>query len=131
MDVDTLGRAQSVNRVVVGIGLLLAPTAFGKTWGGPLAKDDRGRVMARAIGARDLALGVAGLLAERDGHRELAARAFAAQAFADAVDFAALATTPRLPMASRLFGGALAGGSAAVAAAHAARLARGRTAPAM
>jgi hypothetical protein len=63
MDVDRLARDQSANRVLVGTGLRLAPAAFGKTWGGPLAKDDRGRVLARALGARDLALGVAGLLA--------------------------------------------------------------------
>ena len=130
MDVDKLARAQSVNRVLVGTGLLLAPTAFGKTWGGPLAGDDRGRVMARALGARDLALGVAGLLAERDGDRRWAARSFAAQAFADAVDFAAIVATPRLPLGSRLFGSVMASGSAAVAAAYAARLARGDAEPA-
>jgi hypothetical protein len=129
MDVDKLARMQSVNRVLVGAGLLVAPTAFGRTWGGPLARDDRGRVMARAIGARDLALGAAGLLAERDGDRLWAARSFAAQGFADAVDFAALAATPRLPLGSRLFGSALAAGSAAVAGAYAARLARGEAQP--
>jgi len=125
MDVDKLARAQSVNRVLVGTGLLLAPTAFGRTWGGPLAGDDRGRVMARALGARDLALGVAGLLAERDDDRGWAIRSFAAQAFADGVDFAAIVATPKLPLGSRLLGGVMAAGSAAVAAAHAARLARG------
>src|SRR3954469_24841399 len=130
MDVDKLARMQSFNRVLVGAGLLVAPTAFGRTWGGPLAKDDRGRVMARALGARDLALGAAGLLAERDGDRRWGARSFAAQGFADAVDFAALAATPRLPLGSRLFGIALAGGSPALAAVHAARLARGDTQPA-
>jgi hypothetical protein len=124
MDVDQLARAQSVNRVLVGTGLLLAPTAFGKTWAGPLAGDERGRVMARALGARDLALGVAGLLAEREDDRAWTARSFAAQAFADAVDFAAIVATPRLPLGSRLFGGVMAAGSAAVAAAHAARVAR-------
>jgi hypothetical protein len=125
MDVDKLARAQSVNRVLVGTGLLLAPSAFGRTWGGPLAHDERGRVLARALGARDLALGVAGLLAERDHDRDWTARSFAAQAFADAVDFAAIVTTPRLPLSSRLLGGFMAAGSAAVAAAHAARVARG------
>jgi hypothetical protein len=129
MDVDKLARLQSVNRVLVGAGLLVAPSALGKTWGGRLARDDRGRVMARALGARDLALGVAGLLAERDGDRRWAARSFAAQGFADAVDFAAIAATPRLPRSSRWFGIAMAGGSAAVAAAYAARLARGEAEP--
>ena len=124
MDVDQIARAQSVNRVLVGTGLLLAPTAFGRTWGGPLAQDDRGRVMARALGARDLALGAAGLLAERDDDQAWTARSFTAQAFADAVDFAAIVATPRLPLGSRLFGGVMAAGSAAVAAAHAARVAR-------
>jgi hypothetical protein len=125
MDVDKLARAQSVNRVLVGSGLLLAPTAFGKTWGGPLAADDRGRVLARALGVRDLALGVAGLLAEKERDRAWTARSFAAQALADAVDFAAIVATPRLPLGSRVFGGVMAAGSAAVAAAHAARVARG------
>jgi hypothetical protein len=120
MDVATLARGQAVNRVLMGAGLLLAPGAFARVWAGAAAGDPRAKVLGRALGARDLALGAAGLLAERDGDRGWVRRSFAAQAFADAVDLAAIAGAGRaLPRASRRLGSLLAGGSAAVAAAHA------------
>jgi hypothetical protein len=76
-------------------------------------------VLSRALGARDVALGAAGLLAERDGDREWIRRSFAAQAFADVADFAALVAAGRaLPPPVRLIGGTMAVGSAAIAAAY-------------
>lgn len=124
MDTGQLARAQAANRVAMGAALLLAPTLAARVWVGSYAGDDRARVLARALGARDLALGVGGLLAWRDGDVEWARRAFAAQAFADGVDVVAiLAAGDRVPLASRIAGGVLATGSAAVAAAYARRLA--------
>jgi hypothetical protein len=120
MDVATLARAQAMNRVSMGAGLMLAPGLLGRVWAGSNASDPRAKVLSRSLGVRDLALGAAGLVALRDRDTGWARRAFAAQALADAVDFAAiLATAPKV---SKLVGGPLAAGSAAVAAAYAARL---------
>ena len=125
MDVATLAKAQAVNRVAMGTGLMLAPGIFGRVWGASEARDERAKVLARALGVRDLALGAGGLLALREGDAGWAARAFAAQAAADAVDLAAILSAGRaLPLSKRISGGLLAAGSAAVAAAYAARLRR-------
>jgi hypothetical protein len=123
MDVAALAKAQAVNRVAMGAGLILAPGIVGRVWSASEARDERAKVLARALGARDLALGAASLLALRDNDAEWARRAFAAQAAADAVDLAAIvAAGSALPLAKRVSGGLLAAGSAAVAAAYAARL---------
>jgi hypothetical protein len=121
MDVEQLARAQSVNRIAFGAGLVLAPGLLARVWAGDLAKDDRAKVLARSLGIRDLALGAGGVLAVRGGDREWIRRTFAAQALADALDFLVLAATPKVPLASRIFGGALAAGSAALAAEYARR----------
>jgi hypothetical protein len=125
MDVATLARAQGQNRVGIGAGLILLPGLFGRAWVGSAAMDDRASVLARSLGARDLALGVAGLVALREGDRRWASRAFAAQAFADAVDVVAIVAGRRVPLGSRVLGGMMAAGSAAVAGAYARRLAPG------
>jgi hypothetical protein len=125
MDVATLAKAQAVNRVAMGTGLMLAPGIVGRVWSASEARDERAKVLARALGVRDLALGAGGLLALREGDAGWAARAFAAQAAADAVDLAAILSAGRaLPLSKRISGGLLAAGSAAVAAAYAARLRR-------
>jgi hypothetical protein len=125
MDVAALAKAQAVNRVAMGTGLVLAPGIVGRVWSASEARDERAKVMARALGVRDLALGAAGLLALRDGDSTWTQRAFAAQAVADAVDVAAIVGAgSALPLGKRLSGGLLAAGSAAVAAAYAARLSR-------
>jgi hypothetical protein len=125
MDVATLARAQGQNRVGIGAGLILLPGLFGRAWVGSAAMDDHASVLARSLGARDLALGVAGLVALREGDRRWASRAFAAQAFADAVDVVAIVAGRRVPLGSRVLGGVMAAGSAAVAGAYARRLATG------
>jgi hypothetical protein len=63
MDVAMLAKAQTVNRVALGAGLIVVPRLFGRIWSGREANDERARVLARALGARDAALGVGGLLA--------------------------------------------------------------------
>jgi hypothetical protein len=119
MDVAQLARGQAFNRVAIGAGLVLAPGMLARVWVGGHATDDRAKVLARSLGVRDLALGAAGVLAVRDKDREWIRRTFAAQALADAVDFVVLAFGPKVPLASRLLGGAMAAGSAALAAAYA------------
>jgi hypothetical protein len=125
MDVATLARGQAVNRVLFGIALLLAPGRIGRLWVGPLAEDRRAKVLARAVGARDLTLGAGGLAALSEGDRGWAGRLFAAQAFADAADLVAILLARReLPPASRILGGTLAAGSAAVAGMYGRNLGR-------
>jgi hypothetical protein len=123
MDVAKLARQQTMNRIAIGAGLIAFPGVLGRIWAGSEASDDRAKVLGRALGVRDLALGAGGVLALRDGDRRWASRSFAAQAGADAVDFVALVSGRRVPLASRLIGGTLAAGSAAVAALYARRLA--------
>ena len=126
MDIATLARSQAFNRLALGTALIVLPGLFGRVWAGSTASDERAHVLARALGARDIALGAAGLLALQDADAEWARRSFAAQAFVDAVDLAAIAAAgERLPPASRIVGGAMAAGSACVALAYAARLAGG------
>src|SRR4051794_37299043 len=105
MDVATLARGQAVNRVLIGAGLMVLPGVFGRNWIGSAAKDERAKVLARSLGARDLAVGAAGLMALRRGDTTWARRSFAAQAWADAVDFAAIvAPGTRVPLYARLTG---------------------------
>jgi hypothetical protein len=120
MDVAAIARAQALNRVAMGAGLLLVPRVLARVWTGPWAADQRATVAARALGARDLMLGLCGVLADREGDAVWIRRSFAAQAFADAVDFVAIVAGRRhLPLSSRALGAPLAAGSAAVAGAYA------------
>jgi hypothetical protein len=124
VDLTTLARAETSSRVAIGAGLLVLPGVLGRLWAGAVAGDDRAQVLARAVGARDLALGAAAVVAQRDDDRAWTRRVFAAHAFADAVDLlAVLAPGSRVPLSSRLVAGTLAAGSAAVAAAYARSLA--------
>jgi hypothetical protein len=122
VDVATLARGQAVNRVAIGTGLILLPRLFARPWVGGGASDERARVLGRSLGARDLALGAAGLLALRDADPGWARRAFAAQAFADAVDAVAIAGAGRVGSPAQALGVVLAAGSAAVAALYAREL---------
>jgi hypothetical protein len=122
MDVARAARGQAINRVAIGAGLMLAPALYARPWIGVHAKDERAKVLARSMGARDLALGAAGLLALRAGDRQWLRRSFAAQAFADAVDFLAIVVVGRdVPVGAKLLGGTMAASSAAVAAEYARR----------
>src|SRR5215217_6932241 len=68
MDVAKLARGLALNRISFGAGLILAPRLYARTWiGAAGAADDRAKLLARALGARDLVLGAGGLMALRDG----------------------------------------------------------------
>ena len=119
MDVATLARGLCMSRISFGAGLLLAPTAYGRFWAGPGSKQRWSRVVARSLGARELALGAGGLLALYDGDAADARRWFAAGAVTEVVDVVVNLTgagAPRTP--ARLVGAAMAAGSAAIAAAY-------------
>jgi hypothetical protein len=75
-------------------------------------------VLARALCARDLALGAGGLLGLRAGELERSRRWFAAQGIADAVDLIATVAARDVPRSARVFAGVVAAGSAAIAAAY-------------
>jgi hypothetical protein len=122
MDIESLARGLAVNRISFGAGLVLAPSLYGRTWIGSGAKDPRAQVLARALGARDLALGAGGLQALRAGDRERARRWFAAQGVTDAVDLVATLLGGRdVALPARVFAASMAAGSAAIALAYAAR----------
>jgi hypothetical protein len=119
MEVEKLARGLALNRISFGAGLMLAPGLYARTWVGGAARDDRMKLLARALGARDLALGAGGLLALRDGDTERARRLFAAQGTTDAVDLVATVAAGRaVPLPARIFATIMAAGSAAIAAAY-------------
>ena len=106
--------AQARGRIALGAGALLAPGLVGRTWIGRDAGRDAVKVLARAVGARDVALGL-GIVIAID--RGAPVRGWLeGAALADAADFlATLLAGGALPRAAR--GGvlALAGASAGLA----------------
>jgi hypothetical protein len=125
MDLSRLAKGLALNRIAFGAGLILAPSLCARTWIGSAASDERAQVLARALGARDLALGAGGLLALREADSDRARRWFAAQGVADAVDLlATLAGGRAVPASGRVFAIAMAGGSAAVASTYARAMTR-------
>src|SRR5438093_13663835 len=60
-DPRTLATALALNRVAFGVGYLIAPERTGTGWIGGAARDDATKVFTRALGARDLALGLGAL----------------------------------------------------------------------
>jgi hypothetical protein len=118
MQLRSLARGLALNRIQYGAGLTLAPGLFGKAWLGSAAEDERTKVFGRALGARDLALGVGALLALDDA--DAARRWFAGHALADAADLVAtLVAGHRIPTAPRLYALTMAAGSTAIAVAYA------------
>jgi hypothetical protein len=123
MDVAKLARGLALNRISFGAGLILAPRLYARSWiGREGAADDRAKLLARALGARDLVLGAGGLMALRDGDTARARQWFAAQGTTDAVDLVATLVAGRdVPAPARAFAAIVAAGSAAIAAAYVAQ----------
>jgi hypothetical protein len=119
MDVTRLARGLAINRISFGAGLILAPGLYARTWvGADAAGEGTTKLLARALGARDLALGTGGLLALREGDGARARRWFAAQGVTDAVDLAATLAARDIPLPARVFAAVMAAGSTAIAAAY-------------
>jgi hypothetical protein len=57
IDYRQVARTLAVARIAVGAALALAPSSAGRTWVGPAAGDPATKVVFRAMGIRDLALG--------------------------------------------------------------------------
>lgn len=116
--IRALGATLAANRVLFGIGYLIAPERVGGGWIGHQARSPQTQVFARALGARDLVLGLGALGALRSG---AGARSwFAAHAIADGTDLAAtIAAREKLPASGYRFATAMAGASTGIAAAAA------------
>jgi hypothetical protein len=67
MDTKQQGLAAGAIRLGVGAALVAAPGWAGRIWVGPGADGAGSKVFARAVGARDLALGARILQASRNG----------------------------------------------------------------
>jgi len=124
--IRTLATALAVNRVAFGMSFLGAPARAGRLWiGRSAARRPESRVFARALGARDIALGLGALRALREGD-DAAARAWlAGHALSDGADLVAtLAAGRELPAGPAAFAVAVAGASTAIGAAAAMKLGR-------
>ena len=107
-----MARQLCVSRIVFGAGLILAPTMYARFWAGPGASERWSRVLARSLGARELALGGGGLAALRSGD-DAATAWMLANAATEAADVVVnLAVGPRTP--GRLVGAAMAAANTAV-----------------
>ena len=106
-------RAIAAGRVLVGAGFLTAPALAGRGWIGEDAERPAVQAIVRALGVRDLILGLLTLhVVDRPG---VAHRTVATCAVADAVDFGAtFAARDSLPATAAAGALAMAGASAVV-----------------
>lgn len=118
----------SFGRFLFGVAFLAEPKLMERAWIGKQARLPGAQLLARAVGARDFALGLGGLqaLTRNDG----SARPWlAAAAVCDAVDFGATWTAGRaIPSQARTGVLAIAGVSSLLSAITAAGIARSRDA---
>ena len=115
-------RAVAAGRVALGLTALAWPSVPARPWVGAAADDLAARVFGRALGARDIALGLGALTAlQRPAAEHGSARAWvAAGALSDALDVvASLSSWRELPRISRWLVAGFAGGAALVGAAGA------------
>lgn len=114
-DRDTLVVAMCAARIAIGVTALAAPPLMAGPWIGSGAKRMDVRLMARAAGGRDLALGVGTLLARRDGDGRALRHWLRMGALSDATDsLLTIANYRRLPRFGRFGVLASAGGAAIV-----------------
>lgn len=112
----------AAGRVALGLTALAWPSVPARPWVGPSAGDLTARVFGRALGARDLALGLGALAALQGPAADPAQAAtwVAAGALSDALDVAAsVASWDELPRLTKWLVAASAGGAALVGAAAA------------
>jgi hypothetical protein len=112
----------AAGRVALGLTALAWPAVPARPWVGAAADDLAARVFGRALGARDVALGLGALaaLCRPDAGAGPAASWVAAGALSDALDVAAsLASWRDLPRVTRWLVAASAGGAALTGAAAA------------
>jgi hypothetical protein len=110
-----LARLTAAGRIAIGAGFVLSPGVSMRSWLGPEAGRPAVKLLARALGARDLVLGVGALATER---KAAALRGWLAAALvADATDFLATAAAgDEIPRASRALVLGIAGGACVIGA---------------
>jgi hypothetical protein len=119
--------AVAVVRTAIGVVALVSPSLVGRPWVGTAADGTCGRVLARALGGRDLALGLGALaalqqppLAGTDHAGSVAGLWVGMGAMADSLDVLTTAITwHELPRISRWLVAASAAGATVVGAAAA------------
>ena len=122
--IKNLATGLAANRLLFGIGFLLAPQRVSRGWIGRAGGRPAVTVLARAVGARDVVLGAGGLASLADDGADPRPW-FAAQAVGDTIDLLATqAARDALPKSGYRLGIAMAGASAAVAIAATVGLAR-------
>jgi hypothetical protein len=112
--------AVAAGRVGLGVAALVWPAVPARPWVGSSADELGAQVFGRALGARDLALGLGALAAAGNASSDprSAGAWYAAGALSDALDVAVTAAAwPRLPRATRWLVAAAAGGAAIAGAA--------------
>jgi hypothetical protein len=111
VDARELAKTNGIGRIALGAGLMLAPGLAARAWVGDDAKSTGAKVLASALGARDVALGLGVILAMKN---DAPVRGWLeGAALADAVDFGAtLAAGSGIPRFSRAAILAVAGVSA-------------------
>jgi hypothetical protein len=122
-------RAVAAARVVLGLTALAWPSVPARPWVGAAADDLAARVFGRALGARDIALGLGALTALQRpaAERGSACRWVAAGALSDALDvIASLSSWRELPQRGRWLVIASASGAALTGAAGALAMRPGR-----
>jgi hypothetical protein len=113
-------RGVAAGRVALGVAAVAWPSVPARPWVGAAADSIPARVFGRALGARDLALGLGALGALQGAAPESASAWVAAGALSDALDVAAsLASWGELPRRSRWLVVAAAGGASLAGAAGA------------
>jgi hypothetical protein len=111
MSARTVARALGAGRVAFGAAMLVAPRAVGRAWVGDDGERPGATALVRALGVRDLVLGLLAL--HTLDHPQVGPRCQRTLAACDAVDLlATLAVRDRLP-ASAVAGAALVAGGAA------------------
>ena len=113
--------AVAVGRIGLGVAALARPAALTRPWVGPTGEDRAGRLLGRALGGRDLALGLGTVAALRqasaagsqNGNGQAAATWVGLAAVADGFDLLITAAYwGQLPARSRWLIAASAGGAA-------------------
>jgi hypothetical protein len=100
-DSRTLATLLAAGRLAIGVAASVAPELGARSWVGEHGRGPAGKVLGRALGARDLALAVGALTSM--GEREQFWRWIRLGAFADAGDALATVLNWRsLPKASRI-----------------------------
>jgi hypothetical protein len=119
MSKRTLAKLLALNRIQYGLGMIFTPERNAKVWvGGRAARRTPTKVLAQALGVRDVVLGAGALVALRD--TDEARRWFTALAVADGVDIPVTALAgDEIPLASRAATLAIAVASTAIGVAYA------------